>query len=148
MLDIARLHGATYEELNAITRLDTTKGHSWMTIVDDVREAVMKANSEGKFDDGDRDGTYHLIAKTLVPRRPTDRGSEFGQIAAAWHVDLSEFDGVAHEFGQNDKGEDDGLADLGDLKNRTAHVMCGRALYLAYYAAARNLVAWIDTETA
>jgi hypothetical protein len=148
VLDIERLDQATYDQLNAITRLDTTKGPAWMTIVDDVRQAVIKANRDRKFDDGDPDGTFHQIAKELVPRRPTERGDEFGQIAAAWHVNLTAFEEVAHDFGRHPNGEDDGLADLGDLKNQTAHVMCGRALYLAYYAAARNLVAWIDTEAA
>jgi hypothetical protein len=147
-LDMRRLHKASYSVIDEVTKLDTTKGPGWVPIVDDVREAVSAANAAGELNDASpdmRDAAFHAIAVTLVPERGPERVSEFSQIAAAWKVDVSQFESVAHAFHPEDKSTRN-LADLGNLKDQSAHVMCGRALYLVYYAAARNLVAWIDTD--
>lgn len=128
--------------LDSITRLNVNLSDGQAeAVVDSVREIVLRANRHDRWDNPEQRGAViHELADELVPFTADLRVKEFLTIRAAWRADLTCFPAysAAHEQSQWTK------EDLVMLDNHTAHIIVGRALYLAYTDAVRNLLTWLE----
>lgn len=131
-------------QLSDITGLDVTfDGPQSGRIVDAVRDAVLYGHRYHAWDNPqDCEAGIHNAADFLVPTDLGQRVGELREIATAWEIDLRPFNDFEAAEWRN--------TDLPDNAKETAmDVLIGRALYLAYADAVRNVVAWaVDHQTA
>lgn len=136
---ISALSDLPLSRLNEITGLGATfDGPQSSRIVDAVRDAVQYGQRYRAWENPeDCEEGIHNAADFLVPTELGHRVGEFGEISTAWDIDLARFDHFEAAEWRNGNG------DLPDNAKETAMgTLIGRALYLAYSDAVRNILAW------
>lgn len=137
---LATLSGVDLGKLNEVTGLVVQpSSHQWQGIIDGVRDAVKWGVKQRSWDDPEkRAAAVHDAADWLTPTKADTRAGEYAAIGAAWRLDLHAFTPYANAF---EKWNNRDLPDLD--AGTTADVAVGRALYLAYTAAVRNVLRYM-----
>lgn len=132
-----QLEALSYSRLDDITGLAVVRSNAqWERIVDAVRDQVLFADKTNLWHDVHRDEVIHELADYLVPNAAGTRAAELSCIGAAWKVDLARFNPhpLPHNMWRN--------RDLANLGVMTVSAEAGRALYIAYSGAVRQLAAY------
>lgn len=139
-MDLSKLDGLSIYELDRITELNAG-GEGNDARLAEVVIMVRNVFTEHDWTDEDEhDALFHAVAENLTTTSTTrELIDDFRTVGAAWGQDLDEFEQYANAY-------DEWSTRINDLGHNTGEDAAGRALYLAYTDAARNLLSWVTAN--